>query len=212
MRNRKFPLSREEKKLFKKLSTPEKIQDFLDTLRINFEEKKETLMSPRRVLREKKAHCMEGALLASAILWFHGEKPLLLDLQAKTPHQSHALALFKKGGFWGAISKSNHSTVRFRDPVYRTLRELSMSYFNEYTDNDTRKKTLIGYSRPMDLRSFETMWITEEKDLWHIDQALTNMPHIRLIPKKTKLREGDKMERRVGALPEWTSPKGWKEK
>ena len=123
-------------------------------------------MSPRRALREGKMHCFEGALLAATALWLRGEGPLLLDLKTKDDFD-HVVALYKKNDRWGAISKTNHATLRFRDPVYRTVRELAVSYFHEYFDNKSGKKTLRSYSRPLDLRTFGTNWITTEKDLYH---------------------------------------------
>ncbi len=200
-----FDLSREEKILFKKLSTPIKIQDFLDTLPINFEKKGETYLSPRRVIRENKAHCMEGALFAAAALWVHGQPPLILDLKALSPDLDHVVALYKINNRWGAISKSNHSTLRFRDPVYKTVRELVMSYFHEYFINKTGKKTLVSFSRPFNLKKLGKSWITEEKDLWDIVYDLDASPHEDIYTGKTRffIRKADKMEVRAGKLLEW---------
>src|SRR3954471_11918592 len=103
-----FNLTKDELKVLRKLNTPIKIQDFLDTLPINFEKLGDTQMSPRRVLREKKAHCIEGALLAATALWLHGKEPLLLDLKAVPHDDDHVVALYKINGLWGAISKTNH--------------------------------------------------------------------------------------------------------
>ncbi len=115
-----FGLAKSELTTLKKLSTPIKIQDYLDSLPINWEHGGETYMSPRRVLREKKAHCLEGALLAACALWIAGKKPLLLDLKT-SGDEDHVVALYREGGRWGAISKNNHVTLRFRDPVYLTF-------------------------------------------------------------------------------------------
>ena len=120
-------LSPAEHGVFKKLSTPQKIQDYLDHLPINFELVGETLYSPRRVLQENKAHCVEGALFAAAALCYHGQPPLLLDIQTTADDYDHVLALFKEEGRWGAISKTNHTILRWRDPVYKNPRELAMS-------------------------------------------------------------------------------------
>jgi hypothetical protein len=156
-----FNLTKSELKILRKLNTPIKIQDFLDTLPINFEKRGDTQMSPRKVLREKKAHCIEGALLAAAALWIAGEEPLLMDLKAMPHDDDHVVALYKINGLWGAISKTNHATVRFRDPIYRTVRELALSYFHEYfLDKDSKKakagqKVLYSYSKPFNL---ETPW------------------------------------------------------
>ncbi|MEI7777326.1 MAG: hypothetical protein WCI52_01855 [bacterium] len=202
-----FGLSKKELALFKKLSTPIKIQDFLDTLPINFEENGETYMSPRRVILENKAHCMEGALFAAAVLWFHGQRPLLLDLQSLAPDCDHVVALYKINNRWGAISKSNHSTLRFRDPVYKTVRELAVSYFHEYFINKTGKKTLVAFSKPFNLKRLGQGWVTEERDLWHIVHLLDNSPHESVYGEKSGhfIRKADKMEVKAGKLLEWGS-------
>lgn len=164
-------------------------------------------MSPRRVLREKKAHCIEGALLAAAALWIHGERPLIMNLSPRMGKGDfdHVIVLYKRGGRWGAISKTNHAVLRFRDPVYRTLRELVLSYFHEWFINDTREKVLECYSKPLDLRRFGTTWITAESDLWDIAEALSVTPHYYLVPKDNwrYVRKADSMEMRAGKLIEW---------
>lgn len=191
--------------ILKKLSTPQKIQDFLDTLPMNHEKRGETYMSVRRTLREKKAHCFEGALVAACALQMHGEKPLLLDLSVTSDDIDHVVALYKKNGYWGAISKTNHVSLRFRDPVYKTVRELAASYFNEYFLSDTGKKTLRAYSIPFDLSKQEIDWIASEEDLVDLVDALEDSPHLPLFPKENLkyLRRADKMERKVGRLVEW---------
>ena len=105
-------------------------------------------MSPRRVLATRTAHCFEGALLAATVLWMQGEIPLLLDLATNAQDIDHVVALYKCNGYWGAISKTNHAVLRFRDPVYKTIRELALSYFHEYYLEATGEKTLISYSLP----------------------------------------------------------------
>src|ERR1051326_5086538 len=116
--------SKAEVKLFKKLNSPKKIQDFLaNEIKHNPARDGIECRSPRRVLREGKAHCMEGALLAAAILEFHGRPPLVMDLRSTGKDLDHVVALFKQFGCWGAISKTNHGVLRYREPVYRTLRE-----------------------------------------------------------------------------------------
>ncbi len=211
-----FNLTAAELKILRKLDTPIKIQDFLDTLPINFEKKGDTHMSPRRVLKVKRAHCIEGALLAAVALWLHGKEPLLLDLKAMPHDDDHVVALYKINGLWGAISKTNHATVRFRDPVYRTVRELALSYFHEYfLDKNIRPskrglvragtKVLYSYSKPFNLKKLGADWITSEDDLWDLALALDESPHIPLFPKKQKkfIRKADKMEQKAGKLMEW---------
>lgn len=195
--------------ILKKLSSPKKIQDFLDTLPINHEKNGETYMSVRRVLREKKAHCFEGALVAAYALYVHGRKPLLLDLSTTSSDIDHVVALYKENGYWGAISKTNHACLRFRDPVYKTVRELAVSYFHEYFLNDTGVKTLRAYSKPFDLRKYmnkkDMDWVNSEEDVTALVDALEDSPHFPLFPKENLkyLRNADKMERKAGQIVEW---------
>ncbi|MES2135328.1 MAG: hypothetical protein V4449_03755 [Patescibacteria group bacterium] len=200
-----FDLTKQELAILKKLSSPIKIQDFLDTLPINYEKRGETHMSPRRVLRERKAHCIEGALLAATALWIHGEEPLLMDLTAAPEDDDHIVALYKKNGYWGAISKTNHATLRFRDPIYKTLRELALSYFHEWFLDENGAKMLRSYSKPFNLKKLGTSWITAAEELWYLDEHLDNSPHFPLLPKENKkhLRPADNMERSAGNLREW---------
>lgn len=196
-------LTSKELGLFKKLSTPQKIQDYLDSLTINFEKKGETLYSPRMVIQKKTAHCMEGALFAAAVLWFHGARPLLLDLKTTKDDFEHVVALFRQHGRWGAISKTNHATIRYREPVYRSFHELAMSYFHEYFPN-TGKKVMRSYSAPFDLRRYkDRSWITNEEDLWFISRDLDRVKHFPILPRGIKLRKADQIEIEAGKLREW---------
>lgn len=201
-----FGLSPSEMVVFRKLNTPIKIQDFLDSMPINWCKGKEghTYMSPRRVLREQKMHCLEGALFAAAALWIQRERPLLLDLKADGD-DDHVVALYKRNGYWGAISKTNHATVRFRDPVYKTVRELAVSYFHEYFVNKTGKKVLRSFSEPFSLKPFGTAWITAQEDLDDLVLALDDSPHTKIFPSKNIpfIRKADPMEKRAGVLIEW---------
>jgi hypothetical protein len=202
-----FDLSPSEERLLRALSTPVKIQDFLDTLPMNHEKQGETCRSPRQVLASREAHCLEGALLAASALWLAGERPILMELKAKADDQDHALALYRRSGYWGAISKTNHATVRFRDPVYRTVRELALSYFHEYFLDTTGEKTLLSYTRPFSLRKFGSGWVTSDTDLWNIAYALHDAPHFSLLPEENRryIRTADAMERTAGRLIEWPS-------
>jgi len=196
--------------VFKKLNTPEKIQDFLDSLKINFEKTGDTSRSPLVVLQKREAHCIEGAVLAAAALWYHGEPPLLLDLKVakgKGDHD-HVVALFKQNGKWGAISKTNHAVLRYRDPIYQTLRELVLSYFHEYF-LDSGTKTLRTYSRPFSLLPFGNNWLTSVDSLWEINNALDDSPHFAIVEKNaiTKLRLAHPLEREAGKIVEWKKGK-----
>jgi len=177
----KYDFDAGETRVLKELKTPERIQRFLDTeIAYNKEPDGETIRSPRRVLRDRVAHCLEGALLAAAALRIHGFPPLLLDLGA-VRDDDHVLAVFRQHGAWGAIAKSNYSGLRFREPVYRTRRELAMSYFEHYF-NTSREKTLRNYSRPVNLSQFDRIhWMTSEEDLWPISEHLARIPHVDLL-------------------------------
>lgn len=200
-------LSADELAILKQLSTPQKIQDYLDALPQNFEKNGETYLSPRRVLREQKAHCIEGALLAAVALWLQGERPLLLDLKTFDigVDPDHVVALYKKNGYWGAISKTNHAVLRYRDPIYKTVRELALSYFHEYFLVTNGQKTLRSYSRPVSLKRFGTKWITSEEDLTLIAEALDTAQHFSLIPigHERHLRPASPVERKASSIPEW---------
>lgn len=199
-----FGLTREEHLFIKKLSTPEKVQDFLETVPINFEPEGDTCRSPRRVLRERRAHCIEGALLAALAFWIQGERPLIFDLRSMTHDHDHVVALFKKYDRWGAVSKTNHAVLRYREPVYKTVRELAMSYFHEYFD-DSGKKTLREFSKkPFDLSKYKDLsWITSEEDLWFIPSDLDDAPHEQILVRGQRLRLAELLEREAGKLVQW---------
>jgi hypothetical protein len=141
-----------------------------------------TAWSPRRVLRARTAHCLEGAIFAAVALRALGYPPLLLDLEA-VRDTDHVLAVFRVRGHWGAIGKSNFSGLRYREPVYRSTRELAMSYFDDYV-NYGGERTLRAMSRPIDLRRFDRAhpgWMTSERDLWFVPEHLLAVPHRRLV-------------------------------
>ena len=195
-----------ESDLFQKLSTPQKIQDYLDTLSINFESSGETYMSPRRVLRAKTAHCFEGALLAATALSYHGQRPLLLDFRTIPADEDHVVALFQQNGYWGAISKTNHAILRYREPVYKSVRELAMSFFHEYLMRDGRK-SLRAYSKPFDLSKFAPeRWVTADRELFWLAEALDSSRHFPAVPKKNlrTLRKAYGIELRAMEITEWT--------
>ena len=195
-------LTAQEIRILRKLNAPRKIQDFLETLPYSFDKGADMLRSPRRVLRERTAHCIEGAFLAAAALRVNGHRPLLLDLRSVPEDLDHVVALFQQHGHWGAISKTNHAVLRYREPVYRTVRELAMSYFHEYFLDDGRK-TMIDFSRPFDIdRYCDPTWLTREDDMWDIAQALDESPHQSILnsAQRRGLRRADPVEIAVGKL------------
>jgi len=209
---RKFPNNlRKEFAVFKKLNTPAKIQDFVNALPFNFEHGGDTYWSPLEVLRRGTAHCMEGAMLAAAALWYHGARPLLIDLrvtkQKSVKDVDHAVAPFTFRGRWGAVSKTNHGVLRYRESVYRDPRELAMSYFHEYFLNDGRK-TLREYSAPFDLSRYGDTWLTGA-DVSDVVIALDDARHYPVAsPAIVKtFRRADPVERETGKIVEWKKGK-----
>lgn len=202
----KSVLAPAEHKLFTRLSTPQKIQDYLDTLPINFELSGETYMSPRRVLQSNTAHCFEGALFAAAVLAYHGHKPLIMDIRTTADDEDHVVTIFQEYDHWGAISKTNHSILRYRDSMYRNPRELVMSYFHEYMLNDGLK-TMREYSKPFDLSRFHPeKWVTAQEDLFWLVDALDESPHEPVAPRALlkRLRPGSNVEVKAMLVTEWS--------
>jgi hypothetical protein len=187
---------RRERKVFSRLTDPVRIQRFLDDdLAYNLEPSGDTCYSPRLALQKGVAHCMEGALVAAVALRLLGYPPLILDLEA-VRDSDHVLAVYRAKGLWGAVAKSDYSGLRSREPVYRTLRELAMSYFEHYF-NPAGEKTLRAYSRPVNLARFDSMgWMTAERDVWEIPNHLCNIPHTRLLPRRIE-RNVARMDRRL---------------
>jgi len=147
---------------------------------------------------------MEGALLAALALWMRGHAPLILDLKTSDADVDHLVALFQVDGYWGGITKTNHAVLRYREPIYRDVRELAASYFHEYFMNDGAK-TLRQYSDPFDLRAWKTDWTTAEDDLWDLERAIDRSQHHALITRKqiAGLRKADAIEIKAGKLTEW---------
>jgi hypothetical protein len=199
--------------LLRRLDTPVKIQAFVHDLRQNFELDGQTCRPVREVLRQRRAHCIEGAMLAAAALWVHGEPPLLFDMRAERDFD-HVIALFRRNGLWGAISKTNGIGLRGRDPVYRTLRELAMSYFHEYT-NKLEHKTLREYSVPFDMRRMDTsIWVNATKNCWDVSEKLDGLRHFRLVNGRhlRTVTRRDPFERRLGAVLQYRKPRALIEK
>ena len=177
-KNGAHDLSPAEVRTLRALDTPARIQKFLDALSYQYAD---TASSPRRVLRERRGHCMEGALLAAAALRVNGRPPLLMDLEA-VRDDDHVIALYRERGLWGGIAKSNFAGLRFRAPIYRTLRELALSYFEPYY-NLRGERTLRTYSRPVNLARLDHIhWMTSDDDVWGVAEALIAAKHYPLFP------------------------------
>jgi hypothetical protein len=169
-----------ELRTLRSLNTPFKIQKFLNTIPYHIAN---TAWSPRQVLRQRTAHCLEGAIFAAAALRVNGYPPLVLDLEAIND-TDHVITPFRENGAWGAIASSNYPGCRYRQPIHRTLRELALSYFHDYF-NDRREHTLRKFSQPVDLRKFDHLdWMTTEGDVWFIAEHLCDIPHTRLMDRK----------------------------
>jgi hypothetical protein len=194
--------------VLRRLDTPQKIQDFVYRLDQNFEVGGDTCATVRQVLHTRRAHCIEGAMLAACALWVHGEPPLLFDMRAVRDYD-HVVAIFRRQGCWGAISKTNGVFLRWRDPVYRSLRELAMSYFHEYC-NRRDHKTLREFSIPYDLRRVDPkIWVSGEQHCWVVAEALDELRHFKLMNGhhlKTLTRR-DPFERRASSMKQFPLPR-----
>ena len=201
-------LAKAEFAVLRRLSTPEKIQKYLLEIEQNFELDGDSCASVRHVLRHRRAHCIEGAFLAAAALWVHGEPPLLLDLRA-VRDSDHVVTLFRRKGHWGCISKTNGPDLRWRDPVYRNLRELALSFLHEYSNRHDHK-TLREYSVPYDLRRADPkQWVTGEDGAWDVAEKLDEIRHYRLVTKAQEklLQRRDPFERHISTLTQYQGPK-----
>jgi len=198
-------LSSREFALLARLSTPQKIQKFINAIPANHEAGGETILSVREVLRQRRAHCIEGAFVAACALWVHGEPPLVMHMDCAASDWPHVVALFRRGGAWGAISKTNGAVLRFRDPVYRTLRELAMSYFHEYSDKAGRK-TLRSHSGAFDLRKVDpALWVTRDTACTEVNDRLAALRHYPLVSatQQRMLSRRDAFEREVAKVVEY---------
>lgn len=144
-------------------------------------------------------------MFAALALRLHGHQPLVLDLTSTKHDFDHVVAIFRQHKCWGAISKTNHGVLRYREPVYKTIRELALSYFHEYF-LDNGKKTLRSYSRPVNLARFDSIgWVTSEDDVWEIPEYLSLIPHIPILTQSQirTLRPADQIEIKMGKITEW---------
>jgi hypothetical protein len=190
-RDESFGLTPANVRTLRALKTPKLIQQFIDGLTYQYAD---TAGSPQRTLRERKGHCLEGALVAAAALRLHGHPPLLMDLEG-VRDDDHVLAIYRERGLWGSIAKSNFAGLRSRKPVYRTLRELAMSYFEHYY-NLRGEHTLRAYSRPVNLARLDGMhWMTSEEDVWCVPELLIAARHFPIAPDKV-MRALPRLDRR----------------
>jgi len=202
-------LTAAEHRVFGRLETPQKIQDFLDRLPVNFSLDGDTAMSPRRVLHAHMAHCAEGAIFAAAALAYHGRRPLLMDIRALPSDQDHIITLFQERGLWGAISKTNHAILRWRDPIYASARELAMTYAHEYC-LPGGKKSMLSFSKPFSLARYAPRsWVVAPEDLDWLLVDLDTSPHLPIAPKHvlSNRRRSSRVELLSQDVVEWPDPR-----
>ena len=207
-------LSPAEQRLFARLDTPQKLQTFIDRLPANFEPDGDTIMSPRRLMKARVAHCAEGALFAAAVLAFHGKPAWLMDIQSLPSDHDHVVTLFKERGLWGAISKTNHAILRWRDPIYRSPRELAMSYAHEYC-LPGGKKSMLAFSKPFSLARFAPKrWVIATEDLDWLLEELDDSPHVPVAPRAAlrSRRRMSRVELLAQEVVEWKRPRKRKSK
>jgi hypothetical protein len=174
-------LAQFERRILAQMTTPMRIQAFLDKLPYSVET---GYRCPLRVLRERVVHCFDGALFAAAALRRFGNPPLILNMIANDEDDDHILALYNRDGHWGAIAKSNFAGLRFREPIYRTLRELVMSYFEQFY-NVERKKTLRSYTVPLNLKAFDKFsWMTSDPPIGKIGKRLDEIRKVRILTRR----------------------------
>ncbi len=205
---RDLELTRGEFAILRRLNTPQKIQAWLNAVPVNHEPNGETVLSVREVLRQNRAHCIEGAFVAACALWVNGEPPLVMHLDCDLSDTPHVITLFRRGRGWGAISKTNGLPLRYRDPVYRSLREVALSYFHEYFDK-RGQKTLRSYTAAFDLRRMDpALWITGGNTCWEAHDRLAALRHYDLISARQEslLARRDPFERRMAKNVEYPRP------
>lgn len=195
--------------VLRRLDSPQKIQAYLNAIPCNHELDGETVLSVREVLRLRRAHCIEGAFVAASALWVQGEPPLVVHLDCDLSDTPHVIAVFRRGPAWGAISKTNGFPLRYRDPIYRSLRELALSYFHEYY-NKRGRKTLRSYSTAFDMRRIDpALWVTGGPTCWEAHDRLAALRHYDLVHARQlrNLAPRDPFERKVAKNVEYPRPK-----
>ena len=198
-------LPRAMERRLRKLKTPERIQSYINRIPWNYEWYGHTARSVVGVLEHRLAHCVEAAFVGAAALHLAGHPPLLMDMGAAPGDVDHVVALFRRRGHWGCISKSNGPLLRYRDPIHRTLRELAISFFPQYVKG--RRKTLRTYSVPVDLRKYDpALWVTHEGDrCQEMVDILTWVRHFPVVPAELEddLRPIDAIEEQGSLLYEF---------
>jgi hypothetical protein len=192
-------LTKNELKISGSLNSPFKIQEFLDSIPYSTEER---YRCPRSVLQDNKAHCYDGAVFAAAVLQMIGYPPLLVEMLPNDRDDDHVLAVFRQGTCWGAVAKSNFVGLRYREPVYRSLREMIMSYFESFF-NIAGERTLLGYTAPLNLNRFNKLdWLIDDRTMDVIGDALNGVRKYRIMtPAMTrKLTCVDKRSYKAGLL------------
>lgn len=201
-------LDRGEFAALKRFDTPQKIQAYLNGMTVNHELGGETVLSVREVMKQRRSHCIEGAFFAACALWVNGAPPLVMHLDCDLSDYPHVIALFRVNGHWGAISKTNGVALRYRDPVYRSLRELAISYLHEYS-NKRHMKTLRSYSGAYDLRRLDPeLWVTSEAQCWEAHDRLAAVRHYPLVSARQArlLSPRDAFERHITKLVQYPKP------
>ena len=192
-------LIKEEIKIFNAHKTPSKIQDFINSIPMRMDDDEPIVRSPRAALQAHKLSCIEGAFLACALLAYHGHETYILDLKVDTKNTidcDHVVAIWKKDGHFGAISKTNHSVLRYREPIYASVRELAMTYFHEYFLDDG-KKNLRSFSQKYPLFQKQGVsWVTSDQDLYEMACELDDFPHVDILTKDMQngLRKAEDIE------------------
>lgn len=194
-----YGFTKGELRTLRNLNTPAKTQDFIDGLHYNFEE--DGYHSPRWVLRERKAECFSGAIFAATVMRVNGYEPLIIDLKAERD-EDHVLAVYRFNGFWGAMGKSKFITLKYREPIFRSIGGLARSYVDFY-HNFAYQKSLREYSGPLNLSTFDRLnWMTTEESLEFIADRLEEIQHFKILPKgmERKLRTVDRFLFKKGML------------
>ena len=189
-----FP--RRQLDLLRRLDTPRKVQDFLDYEVAYDHGQDDFCTSALTALKRRRAHCLEGALLAAAAFLFHGRQAWLLDLRANARDDDHVIAPFQENGRWGAVAMSRFCGLRYREPVHRSYGELARSYF-EFYYNDAGEKTLREFSAPLGARRLRPGWLGSRENVFFVSRRLDAHRHYAIVAPGRRLRPADSVLRRA---------------